>query len=117
MLTATAATFLVMGLVPVRKLWYHPLAREWTFEASSRVPAAMDFYGRALYAGLAGALAFGVGRTLGKRVDAASVPRERLWLWLGLALAFTFLSMSLFGYQLWPRPPQPLAIPAWYQLR
>ncbi len=117
MLVASAGAFLFMGLVPVHKLWYHPVAREWTFEASSRVPAAMDFYGRSLYAGLVAALAFFVGRALGRRLDATKVSSERLWYWLACALAFTFLAMCLFGYQLWPRPAQPLQIPAWYQPR
>ena len=91
------------------------MERGWTLEASSRIPASMDFYGRALYAAIAAALAFFIGRALGRRVDLAKVSPERLWYWLACALAFTFLAMCLFGYQLWPRPPQPLPIPEWYQ--
>ena len=115
MVVASSTAFLVMGLVPLRKLWYHPLERGWTLEVSSRMPASMDFYGRALYAAIAAALAFFAGRALGRRLDLAKVSRERLWYWLACALAFTFLAMCLFGYQLWPRPPQPLPIPEWYQ--
>lgn len=116
MVVASSAAFLVMGLIPMHLFWYHPLERSWGLEIRPR-GLAMDFYGRTLYALLAGALAFFPARALARRLEPAAVSSERLWYWLACALAFTFLAMCLFGYQLWPRPPQPLPIPAWYQPR
>lgn len=114
MVVAFSGAFLVMGLVPMPLLWYHPLERGWALEVRPKT-LGMDFYGRTLYATVAAALAFFATQPLAKRV--VSVSRERVWLWLAYALAFTALAMSLIGYQLWPRPPQPLPIPAWYQPR
>jgi len=111
MVAAFGAAFLVMGLVPMRLLWYYPLDRRWLFELRPQ-GLAMDFYGRTLYASIAAVAAGFVGRSLGAR--SGELSRDRLWLWLGWGLALVFLAMALMGYQLWPRPPRPLEIPAWY---
>lgn len=114
MLTAFGAAFLVMGLVPMRLFWYHPLEHRWLLEMRPQ-GLAMDFYGRTLYASMAAVVAALVARALATRV--AQPSRDRLWLWLSYGLVFVFLAMALMGYQLWPRPALPLPIPAWYQAK
>ncbi len=112
MITAFGAAFLVMGLVPMPLLWYHDLERQWVLEVRPHT-LAMDFYGRTIYAILVSALAFGVGSWLGSRSKNA-LSREQTWLWLAYGLGAVTLAMCLIGYQLWPRPPQPLPLPPWY---
>ncbi len=109
--TVFGAAFLIMGLVRAPLFWYHPLDRAFVLELRPH-GLAMDFYGRTLYATIAAAVAFFAGRAAGRRVEA--LPSDRMWLWLAYALAFTLLAMALIGYQLWPRPPAPLPLPAWY---
>ena len=114
MIATFGGAFLVMGLVPMRLLWYHPVARRWAFELPPR-DLAMDFYGRTLYASIAAAVAFGVGRALGRRIT--RLERDRAWLWLSYGLGLVALAMCLIGYQIWPRPPNPIPRPPWYQPR
>lgn len=112
MITAFGAMFLVMGLVPMPLFWYHDLERQWLLEVRPQT-LAMDFYGRTLYATIAAGLAYGAGAWLGRR-GKSDLGREQLWLWLAYGLGAIVLAMCLIGYQLWPRPPQPLPLPAWY---
>lgn len=114
MVAAFAGAFLVMGLVPMPLFWYHPLAHRFALELPPR-ELAMDFYGRTLYASLAAALAFFAARGLGRKLK--SLDRDRAWLWLAYGLGLVALSMSLIAFQLWPRPPNPVPRPAWYQPR
>lgn len=111
MIGVFGAAFLVMGLVPMPLLWYHPLDRAFLLEKKPH-GLAMDFYGRTLCACLAAGIAFFTARRSGRNLG--ELPRERAWLWLGWAFLFVFLAMALMGYQLWPRPAQPLPIPRWY---
>ncbi len=111
MMAAFGLVFLVMGLVPLPLLWYHPLDHRWLLETRPQ-GLAIDFFGRTIYASAAAAIAGVAGRVVGAR--SAALPRERLWLWLGYGLAFVFLAACLMGYQLWPRPARPLPVPAWY---
>ncbi len=111
MVASFGAAFLVMGLVRIPLPWYHPLDRAFVLEMRPR-GLAMDYYGRTLYATAVAAVAFALGRSAGRRV--AALPAERAWLWTAYALAFVALAMALIGYQLWPRPPEPLPLPPWY---
>ncbi|MHB8416459.1 MAG: hypothetical protein ACYDCL_00175 [Myxococcales bacterium] len=112
MVTAFGTAFLVMGLVPMPLLWYHDLERQWVLELRPH-GLAMDFYGRTLYATLAAGAAFAGGRWIGGRTQ-EPMKREQVWLWLAYGLSAVALAMCLIGYQLWPRPAQPLPLPPWY---
>jgi hypothetical protein len=110
MLLAFAGTFFLLQLIPMPLFWYHPLER--VFQLETRPSGlAMDFYGRTLWSAIAGALAFPVGSRLASHL---TFTRSRVWLWVAYGLGMTALAMCLIGYQIWPRPAQPIPIPSWY---
>ncbi len=111
---ATAAfgvAWLFMSLIQFPLPWYLPLGHRWVF-ASKPTGLGMDFFGRVLYAGAVATLAYQGGARLSR---GAKLPRERAWLWIGWGLLLAALAMAYATYQIWPRPAQPLPIPAWYR--
>ncbi len=112
MITAFGAAFLLVGLVQVSLLWYHPLAHRWTFEARPS-GLAMDFYGRLLYASIASGIAFAMGRWLGDRTGAALSRRQASFA-LVAGLAVMVLAIFVIVSQVSSRLPQPLPFPPSY---
>ncbi|MHB1845041.1 MAG: hypothetical protein ACYCWW_09435 [Deltaproteobacteria bacterium] len=109
-IAAFSGAFLVMGLVRLPTLWYHPLTREWLVESKPN-GLGMDFYGRVLAATTLACVAY---LAVSRGARDSSPTREQLWLWLSYGLVLFALATALVGYQIWPRPPQPIPIPAWY---
>ena len=110
LLVGFAGTFFLLQLIPTPLFWYHPLERVFQLERRPR-GLAMDFYGRTLWAALAAGALYPLGFFAGGKL---TFTRERVWLWLGYGLGLTALAMCLIGYQIWPRPPAPIPLPAWY---
>ena len=110
-MTGFAGTFFLLQLVRFPLFWYHPLERAFVLESRPHT-LAMDFYGRTLWSALVGGALYPLGLFAGARVR---LDRERAWLWVGYGLGLTVLAVCLIGYQIWPRPPNPLPIPDWYR--
>ena len=98
--------------VPV--LWYYPVAHTWALETHPS-GFALDWYGRTLWAVLAAAIAFAVGRAIAGRLSTPSVRAYRIWAaWAGMT---SLLAIAVYTYQLAYRHPVPEPLPAGYQAR
>lgn len=102
--TAFAVAFTLPVFVPLPLLWYRPLTGAWAFGS---VPAdlAMDWYGRVLFAALAGV----VGYALGRRVPARwSVSARAQRFWATIAAMALLAAMVTFVVLMADRAPVPL---------
>lgn len=107
----TSLGFAFPAFSQMRVLWYYPLQHRWAFEVR---PAglAMDWYGRALFASAAGAVAFLIARAIGRRL--ATISARSFGLWAAWAATATLLAMGVYTYQLAMRRPNPEPLPSWY---
>ena len=106
--------FVVPAFTTVPLFWYYPLTRGWALEGQP-TGFALDWYGRTIWALIAGAVGFLVGTALAWRLPAASARGYRMWAaWAGVA---TVLAISVYSFQLAHRRPVPEPLPASYKPR
>ncbi len=98
--------------VPV--LWYYPLTHGWALEGRPG-GFALDWYGRTLWAILAAAISFVVGRAIARRMSTASPRAYQMWAaWAGMT---SLLAIAVYTYQLAHRHPVPEPLPPSYEPR
>ena len=107
--------FLVPSLRRFPLLWYHPLARSWSFELKPS-GFAMEWFGRTAAAISFGAIGFAIAWFLSRRGPiAAWLARPSVVLAIaragGLVLLVDFV---YFGWVMSHQTPVPLPLPDWY---
>jgi drug/metabolite transporter (DMT)-like permease len=108
---AAAVAYVVPAFTTVPLLWYYPVARSWALE-SQPSGFALDWYGRTLWAILAGAIALALGMALSRRVGQPSARAYRIWAaWAGMA---SVLAIAVYVLQLIHRHPTPEPLPPGY---
>jgi hypothetical protein len=111
---AAAIAYVVPAFTTVPLLWYYPVARSWALE-SQPTGFALDWYGRTLWALLAGAAGLAVGTAVARRVGEPSARAYRIWAaWAGMA---SLLAIAVYVLQLIHRQPVPEPLPPGYQPR
>jgi hypothetical protein len=113
-IVVASLVYVLPAFASVPLLWYYPVARIWTLE-SHPSGFALDWYGRTLWALLAAALAYGLGRAVTARLATPSVRAFRIWAaWVGMT---SLLAIAVYTYQLANRHPVPEPLPPGYQAR
>lgn len=111
---AAAVAYVVPAFTTVPLLWYYPVARTWALESRPE-GLALDWFGRTLWALLAGAIALALGMALARRAAPPSARAYRIWAaWAGMA---SLLAIAVYVLQLIHRHPVPEPLPLGYQAR
>lgn len=105
---AVALAFVASGLLELPLPWFDPREGSWSFGHRPST-AAIDWYGRSLYALAAGALAFGLAALLSPRGGPPkAVETAALWI-AALALAAAWATQAVLLY---PRKPPAEPLPS-----
>lgn len=113
-IVVASLVYVAPAFTSIPLVWYYPVAHTWALE-SRPSGFALDWYGRTLWAVLAGVMAFGLGRAISARLATPSMRAYRIWAaWVGMT---SLLAIAVYAYQLANRHPAPEPLPAGYQAR
>ena len=109
---AFCLVFMLPAFVPISVLWYYPLEHRWALQLRAE-GLAMDWFGRLLWALLAGGAGFALAKlgTHFRKADAGQL----LGVWTAWLTTAVLLTLAVYSYQLALRHPVPAPLPAWYQ--
>jgi hypothetical protein len=111
---AFSLVFVAPSFHPFSVLWYLPLEHRWELAVRPR-GLAIDWFGRLLWATIAAPVAYAMVAFAAGRMRRVSTSALTLWTaWMATA---ALLAVALFVYQLAPRKPTPVPLPAWYEPR
>ena len=106
--------FVAPSFHPFSVLWYFPLEHRWELALRPR-GLAIDWFGRLLWAAIAAPIAYVAAAFAARRMRRPST--SALTLWTAWMVTAAILAAALFVYQLAPRKPTPVPLPAWYEPR